>query len=293
MATYVVGDIQGCNEPFQRLLKQVGFDRELDTLWLAGDLVNRGPDNLAVLRYVKGLGNHARVVLGNHDLHLLAVHAGAKKLGKKDTITDVLNAPDCAELIDWLRHQRLLYREGPWVLSHAGVPHIWSVDQALAHAREVEEVLASVRCRDFLHNMYGNTPGRWKDKLKGWERLRVITNYFTRMRFVEQDGSLNLKAKEGLGSTPPGTHPWFEYPRKDADMGARFLFGHWAALEGYTGQEGQNFRHRFTALDTGCVWGGALTMMRLDDQTLHSTPARRRQSVIPAPNQRQLSPMKT
>lgn len=259
MATYVVGDIQGCCKPLERLLAQVEFNPTHDCLWAAGDLVNRGPDNLGVLRLIKGLGESAKVVLGNHDLHLLAVNCGTRKLNRKDTIQDVLSAKDKEPLIQWLRKQPLIHCQGPWVMTHAGVPHIWSTAEAIQLAGEVSDALSGWQHRDFLTHMYGNTPSTWSPSLKGIDRLRTITNYLTRMRFVSITGELDLETKEGSDRAPPGVRPWFVYPRKSDDQSRRFLFGHWAALEGKTGREG------FYALDTGCVWGGHLTMMRLED----------------------------
>lgn len=259
MATYVVGDIQGCLKPLEQLLKRVQFDRAVDCLWVAGDLVNRGPDNLGVLRLIKNLGASARVVLGNHDLHLLAADHGSRPLNRKDTIADVLQAPDKTQLLDWLRRQPLIYCEGPWVMSHAGVPHIWSVSEAEALANEVHTALSGWQRDDFFDSMYGDKPAVWNPNLRGMQRLRLITNYFTRMRFIDVTGELDLSTKEGSDQGPPGVRPWFVYTRKAADAGRQFLFGHWAALEGKTARDG------FYALDTGYVWGGKLTMMRLED----------------------------
>lgn len=259
MATFVVGDIQGCFDAFRRLLDKISFSPEYDRLWLAGDLVNRGPDNLNTLRYVMNLGERGLTVLGNHDLHLLGVEAGARKPGKKDTLKDIFEAPDRDELLDWLRRQPLIHKEGPYVLSHAGIPHIWSSGEAASYAEEVSRRLVQTDYRDFLREMYGNVPARWNPDLQGNERLRVIVNYFTRMRFIAPDGTLDFEAKKGSDQAPAGMHPWFDYPRKDADCHTVFLFGHWAALEGRTGKP------RFIALDTGCVWGGKLTALRLDD----------------------------
>jgi bis(5'-nucleosyl)-tetraphosphatase (symmetrical) len=267
MATYVVGDIQGCFDALRRLLDSVSFDPQVDHLWSVGDLVNRGPDNLSTLRFFRDLGSHAKVVLGNHDLHLLAVEAGAREPGRKDTLTDVLQAPDADELLDWLRRQPLMHREGPYVLSHAGIPHIWDSQEALVRADEVAARLCQPDYREFLHHMYGNEPDRWSPQLKGWDRLRVIVNYFTRMRFISSNGALDFDAKEGTDSAPTGMRPWFEFPRAEADRYTVFLFGHWAALYGKTGKP------RFIGLDTGCVWGGALTLLRLDDGHKFQVPA--------------------
>lgn len=263
MATYVVGDIQGCFTSLKKLLERVQFNPDRDCLWVAGDMVNRGPNNVDVLRLIKGLGEKAKVVLGNHDLHLLAVGAGARKLNRKDTIQDVLEAPDRDDLLKWLRQLPLIHTDQQWVLSHAGIPHIWTAEEAQQYAAEVQVALCGWRFRDFVGGMYGNTPAVWSPQLQGIERLRVITNYLTRMRFVSITGELDLKTKEGSDQGPPGVRPWFVYPRKSADGDKRFLFGHWAALEGKTGREG------FYALDTGCVWGERLTMLCLEDGQYH------------------------
>lgn len=268
MATYVIGDIQGCFDAFRILLDKISFAPEQDRLWLAGDLVNRGPDNLSTLRFIKNLGDRALTVLGNHDLHLLGVEAGARKPNKKDTLDDIFAAPDRDELLEWLRHQPLIHREGPYVLSHAGIPHIWSSEEAANYASEVSQRLQEPDYRLFLREMYGNEPARWSGDLSGNERLRVIVNYFTRMRFIAPDGTLNFDEKKGSNEAPEGMKPWFDYPRHDADRYSVFLFGHWAALEGKTGKP------KFIALDTGCVWGGELTALRLDDGQKFQVPAK-------------------
>lgn len=259
MSIYVIGDIQGCYKPFMALLKHIDFIAKKDTLWLAGDLVNRGPENVKVLRYCRDLGSAARVVLGNHDLHLLAIGAGARSPGRKDTIQDVLKAPDKSQLLDWLRGQDLVIREHGHCLSHAGIPHIWSSEQALKLSNEVKEVLCGEHQHTFFQNMYGNQPSQWSDDLIGWDRLRVITNYLTRMRFVDPQGKMDFDSKSGPERPPFGMQPWYAYPRKIEDEGIRFLFGHWAALEAHTGLD------RFQALDTGCVWQGYLTAYRVED----------------------------
>jgi bis(5'-nucleosyl)-tetraphosphatase (symmetrical) len=267
MATYVIGDIQGCYDALRRLLDRIQFDATQDRLWLTGDLVNRGPDNLNTLRFLKNLGDSVITVLGNHDLHLLGVQANARQPGKKDTLQDVLTAPDRDELLDWLRHHPLVYREGPYVLSHAGIPHIWSAQEAEALSNEVTVRLQQQDFSEFLQNMYGNVPARWDSALEGDERLRVIVNYLTRMRFIAPDGTLDFESKKGSNEAPPGMRPWYDYPHADTDRYSVFLFGHWAALEGITG------RPRFIALDTGCVWGEKLTALRLDDNERFDVPA--------------------
>ncbi|MDG5501437.1 symmetrical bis(5'-nucleosyl)-tetraphosphatase [Marinobacter sp. BGYM27] len=257
MTDYAVGDIQGCFQPLQDVLDKVDFSPSRDRLWVAGDLVNRGPSSLATLRYIHSLGNAADVVLGNHDLHLLAVNYGGHPLKRKDTIQQVLDAEDATLLLDWLRHQHLAVYDADrdLFMSHAGLPHIWSASDAVACAGELESVLRSPDAADYFREMYGNQPERWSPDLTGMGRLRVMTNYLTRMRFVAQDGTLELTAKESISSAPEGFEPWFAYPRAD---NTRVVFGHWAALEGKTGAD------RYIALDTGCVWGGELTLMNLD-----------------------------
>lgn len=259
MATYVIGDIQGCARPFKALLEKVRFEPGADRLWLAGDLVNRGPDNLEVLRTVKDLGEHALTVLGNHDLHLLGIAYGVRELGRKDTCQDVLNAPDADDLLQWLRKRPLLHLEDDTVLTHAGIPHIWTVAQAASYAQEVEAVLRGDGIKEFLTRLFRKKPLKWSDDLIGIRRWRTIINYLTRMRFVGADGTLDYDAKGGPEDPPANMRPWYEYDRLPQDAGYRFLFGHWAALEGSTGSANR------IALDTGCVWGGCLTMFRLED----------------------------
>ena len=261
MATYAIGDIQGCFEPLQRLLDKVGFDARKDHLWIAGDLVNRGPQSLEVLRFLKQLGHRARCVLGNHDLHLLAVYYGKQKSKRNDTLDLILHAPDVDELMDWLRHQPLVQLDEArnWCMSHAGLPPQWSARKARKLSQEVEAVLQGDAPERFFKAMYGNLPARWSSELQGINRLRAIVNYLTRMRFVDGMGSLELDSKEGLGTAPNGFGPWFSHPQRKA-ANTRLLFGHWAALEGKV-----DVTNVF-ALDTGCVWGGKLTALRLEDE---------------------------
>lgn len=262
MTRYVIGDIQGCYEEFSALLDKASFEPGPDELWVAGDLVNRGRDNLSVVRKIMGFGQHAKVVLGNHDLHLLAASVSARPMNRKDTIGDILQAPDREEILHWFRQQSLLIQSDNFVMTHAGIPHIWSVSEAALCAKEVECVLQSEHYGQFLRNMYGNKPNCWSSELEGQQRLRVITNYFTRMRFVSPDGTEDFSAKEGLDSAPQNMQPWFEYPRKPEDEAYTFLFGHWAALQGKTPHP------RFVAMDTGCIWGGCLTLKNLDNGKL-------------------------
>ncbi|WP_373187583.1 symmetrical bis(5'-nucleosyl)-tetraphosphatase [Halopseudomonas sp.] len=263
MTTYAVGDLQGCLEPLKTLLERVDFNPSRDTLWSVGDLVNRGPDSLGTLRFLDGLGGSCVAVLGNHDLHLLAAAQDATRLRKSDTLLSILKADDRALLLDSLRQRPLAHFDATRgiFMSHAGIPPVWTVAQALVHAAEVESVLRSDQAKDFLAQMYGNQPSRWSDSLKGIERLRSITNYLTRMRFCKADGTLDMKSKDGQGTAPAGFAPWFTYPRKEPDI--QVVFGHWAALEGKSDTAGVH------ALDSGCVWGNHMTLMNLDSGERH------------------------
>ncbi|NWL75878.1 diadenosine tetraphosphatase [Pseudomonas taiwanensis] len=260
MTTYAVGDLQGCLDQLKCLLEQVRFDPAKDELWLVGDLVNRGPKSLETLRFLYSIRDSVVCVLGNHDLHLLAVANNIERLRKADTLREILDAPDRAELLDWLRQQKLLHydEQRDIALVHAGIPPQWSLKKALKRAAEVEEALRDdARLPLFLDGMYGNEPARWDGDLQGVTRLRVITNYFTRMRFCRADGTLDLKSKEGLDTAPPGYSPWFSFPERKT-RGQKIIFGHWAALEGNCNEPG------LYALDTGCVWGGSLTLLNID-----------------------------
>lgn len=263
MTRYAVGDVQGCFDPLQRLLERVKFDPRHDELWAVGDLVNRGPKSLECLRFFHGLGDSARVVLGNHDLHLLAIANGARALKRSDTLQPILDAPDCAELLSWLRRQPLMHRDGTYTMVHAGLAPQWSISYAQDLADELSAVLRSDRLIDFLNGMYGDTPTVWSDDLRGIERWRTITNYFTRLRFCTVDGVLDLKSKEGPGAAPPGYMPWFDVPNRKS-IGETIIIGHWAMLMGKTQ------RADVIAIDTGCVWGQHLTLLNLDTQALLS-----------------------
>jgi bis(5'-nucleosyl)-tetraphosphatase (symmetrical) len=260
MATYAIGDIQGCYDALQRLLDKLTFDPANDELWLVGDLVNRGPHSLEVLRWVRALGDRAVVVLGNHDLHLLALGAGNRKYGKKSNLREVLEAPDRDELLDWLRHRPLMHYDGRkgFAMVHAGLPPQWDLPTALACAGEVEAALRGPDYRDYLHAMYGNQPAAWTQSLAGMDRLRFITNCLTRLRYCELDGTLNLKEKGPPGTQPPGCLPWFEVPSR-ATRDDRIIFGHWSTL-GYLATD------NVWALDSGCLWGGHLTGIRVRKQ---------------------------
>ena len=261
LATYAIGDIQGCYSELMKLLDLVGFSDTRDNLWFVGDLVNRGPGSLEVLRFVKGLGERATCVLGNHDLHLLAVDAGVKTVKKRSSLKPILDAPDREELVHWLRHRPLMHRdeELDFSMVHAAISPQWDLAMALRMASEVERVLRDDgACGRFLANMYGDQPDRWSASLAGYDRLRFITNTFTRLRYCTKKGRNSMKAKGPLGSQPPKYWPWFMIPgRKTA--ATRIVFGHWSTL-GY--MAGSNI----WALDTGCLWGGHLTALRLEDQ---------------------------
>lgn len=274
MATYAIGDLQGCYAEFEALLERLDFSASRDHLWLAGDLVNRGPDSLGCLRKSLALDGAASVVLGNHDLHLLAVARGHGKLKRSDTLSDILDAPDCHEMLEWLRRQPLMVTDPDrrCVMTHAGLLPQWSLTQSAALAAEAETVLRGDDVDDFLAVMYGNTPARFSPELSGHDRIRAIVNVFTRMRFIAEDGTLDFAAKEGLDSAPDQFAPWFTYPRHhDRDAEMTLLFGHWAALEGHT----PGARVDAEALDTGCVWGGSLTALDLDSGERIEEPARR------------------
>ncbi len=261
MATYAIGDVQGCFDELQELLARIGFERSRDRLWFVGDLVNRGPQSLEVLRAVRAQGDAAIVVLGNHDLHLLAVAEGFARKRADDTLDAVLEASDREELLDWLRGRPMMHAEGRYALVHAGLLPQWSVDQALALAAEVEATLRGPEFRTFFARMYGGTPDRWDETLSGVERLRVIVNAMTRLRFCTPDGAMDFHVKNE--QAPAGYFPWFEArgPRAEPAI----VCGHWSAL-------GLRLTERFALLDSGCVWGGALTALRLEDRWLVQVP---------------------
>ncbi|MGA6828014.1 symmetrical bis(5'-nucleosyl)-tetraphosphatase [Nitrospira sp. NS4] len=260
MTTYAIGDIQGCAHSLEQLLEQIRFDPTTDRLWCAGDLVNRGPGSLRVLRYLKQLGPSAQVVLGNHDLFLLAVAEGIVSPRQKDTIHDVLEADDRSELIEWLRKQPLHYREGSYFMVHAGLLPQWSIDEAAQLAREVEVVLAGPAFRTFLQALYHGTAAHWDPKLGGDERLVAITRALTRLRTCTSAGALSGFSGHPENA-PQGHLPWFRIPnRRNADH--TVLFGHWAAL-------GLHIEQNLLGLDSGCAWGRQLTAIRLEDRTVH------------------------
>lgn len=255
-----IGDLQGCGDALARLLSAAGFDPARERAWFCGDLVNRGPESLATLRQVRALGNAAVCVLGNHDLHLLAVAAGARQAHRSDTLHEVLAAPDRNDLIDWLRHRPLAHAEAGALLVHAGVLPQWSAARTMELAAEVEQALQGTRWQAFLRDMYGNEPASWDDALRGIARLRVVVNALTRMRFVLPDGTMEFATKEGAGAAPAGHLPWFDVPNRRTSE-STVVFGHWSTL-------GLLLRPNLIGLDTGCVWGGRLTGVWLHDRSV-------------------------
>lgn len=265
MATYAIGDIQGCYDSLQALLARCAFDPATDRLWLVGDLVNRGPQSLTTLRFIRSLGDAAVTVLGNHDLYLLMVaEGGAKFRGKDDTLQEILDAPDCDELLYWLRHQPLCYTDGEYCMVHAGLLPQWTAARARELSCEVESALQGPNFREFILNLWGSEPAGWSDDLAGWPRLRVIVNAMTRMRFCTLDGIMEFKVKGKLANAPAGHLPWFDLPDRQS-RDAVLVTGHWSAL-------GLKVEPNFLALDSGCLWGGHLTAVRLEDRAVFQVP---------------------
>ncbi len=259
MTTYAIGDLQGCHQRLVALLDQVQSASADPKLLFAGDLVNRGPQSLATLRDIRALGDTANAVLGNHDLHLLAAAHDVRKLHRSDTLSDILGAPDRNELLDWLRHRPLALLEDGHLLVHAGILPQWTAERTLELASEVEHVLRGPDWLDFLRQMYGNAPAKWDNGLKGIDRLRCIVNTLTRIRYCSTDGTMDLSKSNGT-DIPPGYLPWFDVPgRKTEDV--TVVFGHWSTL-------GLTMRPNLIGLDTGCVWGGKLTAVRLEDRAV-------------------------
>jgi bis(5'-nucleosyl)-tetraphosphatase (symmetrical) len=254
---YLVGDLQGCCDALDRLLAEIDFSPSRDKLYALGDLVNRGPRSLQVLQRLAGLGDAATCLLGNHDLHLLAVAQGVRPAHRSDTLEAILQAPDRAVWLDWLRTRRVAVHEAGWLMVHAGVAPAWDLPLTLALAAEVEAQLAGPALTEFLQAMFGNEPSRWKSRLEGPERLRFAINAFTRIRYVDERGALDFKTKDGAAKAPKGLVPWFDAPDRQT-AGVPIAFGHWSTL-------GLVNRPDLLALDTGCVWGGALSAARIDE----------------------------
>ena len=268
MALYLIGDLQGCIEPLERLLHEADFSPSRDTLYVLGDLVNRGPDSLGVLRRLYALGDSAQCLLGNHDLHLLALWQGVRSPSRKDTAQQILVAPDASALIRWLRHRPMAIERHGWLMVHAGVLPQWSTTKVMQLAAEVEAVLRApedAAVKKLLQTMYGNTPAQWTDELGGTDRLRIIINALTRMRFCTREGVMEFGSNEGADKAPEGFMPWFEVPAR-ASAGTPIAFGHWSTL--LAGDARQQMRlptllHNTLPLDTGCVWGGCLSAAKL------------------------------
>ncbi|MBK2124146.1 symmetrical bis(5'-nucleosyl)-tetraphosphatase [Fangia hongkongensis] len=271
MSTYVIGDIQGCYDELMELLDKISFSVTEDKLIFVGDLVNRGPKSLEVLRFIKSLGKSAKVVLGNHDLYLLALSYGYLPANKNDTLDDILQAKDKHELVAWLKKQHLLYQHDNHIITHAGIPPNWSIKKAKKRARELEFVLQTdICCRLFLANLFGNEPNRWRKHLQGVNRWRCIANYFTRMRLCNDKGVLDLSFKGTLGNSPENFDAWFNIPNPKIKSKYTLIFGHWAALKGVTNNP------RCIAIDTGCVWGGALSAYCIDSKHIYQVSSKLR-----------------
>jgi len=260
MATYVIGDIQGCYDAFQALLTRIQFNAKEDQLWLVGDLINRGSGSLEVLRWCYEHQANLKVVLGNHDLHAMVVANGFVRPHKSDTLDALLNAPDSEKLLHWLRHQKLVYAQDEYLMVHAGLLPQWTIEDALEYGAEVESALQGADYLNFLSNMYGNLPNRWDEDLVGLDRLRVITNAMTRLRICTIQGEMDFAFKGELPDIPAHLMPWFDVPNR-ATQDNHIIFGHWSAL-------GLHFRNNVFALDTGCLWGGKLTAMQLETRKI-------------------------
>jgi len=268
MATYAIGDIQGCYHAFQALLQRIQFDPKSDQLWLVGDLINRGNGSLEVLRWCYQHQDTIQIVLGNHDLHAIVVAHGVRKSNRSDTLQPILDAPDADVLLTWLRHQPLMVSNDDYTMVHAGLLPQWEVSQALTYAKEVEAALQSDNYGDFLLNMYGNTPNVWHDGLTAYDRLRVITNVMTRMRVCSADGTLDFSFKGELADVPKGLMPWFDLPNR-ASQHHSMIVGHWSAL-------GLHQSKNVYALDTGCLWGGQLTAMCLETKQITQVASKKK-----------------
>jgi bis(5'-nucleosyl)-tetraphosphatase (symmetrical) len=266
MATYAIGDLQGCFDPFERLLDAFSYSPSRDRLWFVGDLVNRGPASLETLRFVRDLGDRAVVVLGNHDLHLLVAGAGFAKIHRGDTLDDILAAPDRDQLLNWLRSCPLMHVEDEYAMVHAGLLPQWTIEQSMELAHEVEAALRKKDPTRFYRHMYGNQPVRWDDDLEDWDRLRVIVNAMTRLRICTADGEMEFAHKGELDDIPAGYMPWFAVPGRRSTTHT-VVCGHWSALA-------LRVEPQLLALDTGCVWGRELVAVRLEDRKLFRVSCR-------------------
>ena len=269
MSTYAIGDIQGCYTELQNLLNEINFNEKNDQLWFVGDLVNRGPKSLQTLRFIKSLGASAKIVLGNHDLHLIAASKNIRPISNKDTIKEILTADDADELINWLKSRPLLLTDTDlgFTMVHAGIAPQWTLDAAKNFAKECESILQNEKIDDFLMHMYGDTPNIWSDSIEGYARQRFIINCFTRIRFCTINGTLDLDVKVAPGSQKKSLIPWYALPnRKTIDN--KIIFGHWSTI--HLGSENNFKKYNGYPIDTGCLWGGQLTAMRLDDEKIFS-----------------------
>ena len=272
MSAYAIGDVQGCYSELQNLLNEINFDERRDELWFAGDLVNKGPKSLQTLRFIKALGVNAKITLGNHDLHLLAVAKNIQPLLKKDTIQEILAADDVKELIDWLKSRPLLITDDNlnFTMVHAGLPPQWSLENAKEFAKECELILQSEKINKLLAEMYGDTPNIWSDSLQDYAKQRFIINCFTRIRFCNSDGMLDFDTKVAPGKQSTSLIPWYSLPnRKTKDN--KIIFGHWSTV--HIGNEKNFKQYNVYPVDTGCLWGGRLTAMRLEDEKVFSVPS--------------------
>ena len=259
MATYAIGDVQGCYKQLQELLAIIHFNPEQDILWFVGDIVNRGPDSLKTLRFIHSLGDRAITVLGNHDLHLLAIANGRGVSNKKDTLDEIMHAPDRDKLLDWLSHRPLMHYDQQLdvCMVHAGIHPEWSVNDALIYAGEVEAALQGEKSHEFFHHMYGDKPHKWSILHAGWDRLRFITNVFTRMRYIDKESfELALKDKSAPGQQPAHITPWFLFDNRKT-QNTKIVFGHWSTLPNPK-------QKNLYPLDTGCLWGGKLTALKIN-----------------------------
>jgi bis(5'-nucleosyl)-tetraphosphatase (symmetrical) len=269
MSLYLIGDLQGCDAPLKRLLDEIDFSPSRDTLYLLGDLVNRGPDSLGVLHRLSALGDAAQCLLGNHDLHALAVWQGVRKPKRNDTLQALLAADDSDSLFDWLRHRPMAIHANGWLMVHAGVLPQWTLEKTLSLAAEVQSVLRGNDLKTRLTDMYGNTPAAWYESLRGSDRLRVIINALTRLRFCTADGMMDFTSNDSADNPPDGFTPWFDLSNR-LTKNQPMAFGHWSTLmprDQNTGQRTTHMRNNTLPLDTGCVWGGCLTAAKLGQST--------------------------